>query len=86
MYRILFFLAIVFIPIIFSWWLFVPLALLSVYLAKLPWEIILAGIILDSLYYFGEGFFMKHPLTIFSIILIALAFFLSKKIRWHKII
>ena len=86
MFRILFFLAILIIPAIFSWWLFVPLALLFVYLAKLPYEIILAGFILDMIYYFGDSFLAKHLLTIFSLILIILAFFLSKRIHWRKVI
>jgi hypothetical protein len=86
MNRILYFLAIIFIPVIFSWWLFIPMALLSVYLAKLPYEIILAGFILDLVYYFGDGFLAQHLLTIFSLALIILAFFLSKRIYWRKII
>jgi hypothetical protein len=86
MKRVLYFLAIIIIPVIFSWWLFIPMALLYVYLAKLPYEIILAGIILDSVYYFGESFWAKHILIIFSLLLVAIAFFLSKKIHWRKII
>lgn len=86
MLRILFFLAILIIPVIFSWWLFVPLALLFVYLTKLPYEIILAGFILDMIYYFGDSFLSKHLLTTFSLILIILAFFLSKRIHWRKVI
>lgn len=85
MYRTLYFLAIILIPVIFSWWLFVPMALLLVYLAKLPYEVIIAGIILDSLYYFGDGFMAKHLLTLFSLILIILAFLLSKRIHWRKV-
>ena len=85
MYRILYFLALIFVPVIFSWWLFIPMALLAVYLIKLPYEIILAGFILDIVYYFGDGFLAKHLLTIFSLILIVLAFFLSKKIHWRKV-
>lgn len=86
MNRILFFLATIIIPVIFSWWLFIPMALLFVYLCKLPYELVLAGLVLDSVYYFGSGFFLKYPLTIFSIILLVAAFFLSKKIHWRKII
>jgi hypothetical protein len=86
MHRFLYFLAIIFIPVIFSWWLFIPLALLAVFLARLPYEIILAGFILDSFYYFGNGFLNQHLLTLFSIVLIILAWFLSKKIYWRKII
>ncbi|MFH0804262.1 MAG: hypothetical protein V1896_01520 [Candidatus Zambryskibacteria bacterium] len=86
MNRTLFFLVTVLLPIIFGWWLFIPMALLFVYLAKLPYEIILAGFILDMVYYFGDGFFAKHLLTLFSLLLIIAAFFLSKRIHWRKII
>jgi hypothetical protein len=86
MYRFLFFLAIIIIPAVFSWWLFIPLAIFSVYLIKLPYEIVFAGFILDSVYYFGDSALAKHPLVIFSIFLIAGAFFLSKIISWKKII
>ncbi len=86
MNRVLFFLAIIIIPVIFSWWLFIPIALLFVYLAKLPYEVILAGFILDSVYYFGDGFYSQHLLTIFSLFLIIISFFLSKRIHWRKII
>ncbi|OHB07837.1 MAG: hypothetical protein A3I19_02765 [Candidatus Zambryskibacteria bacterium RIFCSPLOWO2_02_FULL_38_13] len=86
MSRILFFLAAIILPIIFSWWLFVPIALLFIYLAKLPYEVIIAGFILDSVYYFGNGFFARYPLTIFSLTFIVITFFLSKKIHWSEII
>ena len=86
MYRALYFLAVMIIPVTFSWWLFIPLALLFVYLVKLPYEIIIAGIILDSVYYFGEGFINKHLLTIFSLLLIILALFLSNRVHWRKVI
>jgi len=86
MYRALYFLAIIIIPAIFSWWLFIPLALLFVYLVKLPYEIIIAGLILDLVYYFGDGFVVKHLLTLFSLLLIVLALFLNNRIHWHKVI
>ncbi|KKP56105.1 MAG: hypothetical protein UR80_C0035G0003 [Parcubacteria group bacterium GW2011_GWB1_35_5] len=86
MSRLLYFLATMIIPIVFSWWLFIPMALFFVYATKLPYEVILAGFFLDSLYYFGDGFFFEHLLTIFSLVLIALALFLSKMIYWRKII
>lgn len=86
MSRILFFLAIIIIPAIFSWWLFVPMALLFVYLAKLPFELILAGFLLDTVYYFGNGFLFQYPLTLFSVILLIIAFFVSKRIHWQKVI
>jgi len=86
MYRFLYFLAIIIIPTVFSWWLFIPMALLFVYLVKLPYEIILAGLLLDILYYFGDSFGAKYFLTIYSSLLILLALFLNKKIHWSKTI
>lgn len=62
------------------------MALLLVYLAKLPYEVIPAAFILDSVYYFGESFWAKHLLLIFSLLLIIIALFLNKKIHWNKII
>lgn len=86
MYRILFFIALIVIPIVFSWWLFIPLALLFVYLCKLPYELPLAGFLLDLIYYFGEGFWREHSLAIFSSFLIIAAYFLDKRIHWNKTI
>lgn len=86
MYRFLLFLAVIFIPVFFSWWLFIPMVLLSIYLVGLPYELLAASLILDSLYYFGDGFFKKNLLTLFTVLLLAIALFLSKRIYWRKII
>jgi len=86
MYRIISFFAVLIIPVIFGWWLFIPMGLLYVYLAKLPYEIIFAGFLLDTIYYFGNSLLTKYPLTIFSILLILGAFFFSKRIHWSKVI
>ncbi|MBN2094367.1 MAG: hypothetical protein JW740_03325 [Candidatus Zambryskibacteria bacterium] len=80
------FLAIIIIPTIFGWWLFPVLALVLIYLVKLPYEIIFAGIILDEVFYFGDAFIAAHVLALFSIISIVLALFLIKRIHWQKII
>jgi hypothetical protein len=84
MYRILLFIATIIVPLIFSWWLFLPLAILSVYLSVIPYEIIFAAIILDSFYYFGSGWPLKFPLTIFSVVLLIVAFLLSSRVEWRK--
>lgn len=86
MIRVSYFLAAIAIPTIFSWWLFIPMALLAVYLIRLPYEIIIAGFIFDSIYYFGSGWLAEYPLTVFSFLLVVTATFLSKKIYWRKII
>lgn len=71
---------------IFGWWLFIPMAILCVYLAKLPYEIMVAGSILDSVFYFGNGMIVKHQLVIFASLLIIIALFLNNKIHWTKTI
>ena len=86
MYRIIFFLLTIFLTLIFGWWLFIPLALLSVYLAKLPYEIIVAGVILDSVYYFGSGIVSSHRLGLFALLIIFFAMFLGDRIYWRKTI
>jgi len=70
----------------FSWWLFIPLTMVYVYLAKLPYEIVLAGFLLDINYYFAPGIFWGHPLTFISILFICVAWYLDKKIIWRKVI
>lgn len=86
MYRFLLFLAVVFVPLTLSWWLFIPLALLSIYLVGLPYELVVASLIFDSVYYFGDSFFKQHLLTLFTLLLIIITWFLSKRIYWRKII
>ena len=86
MYRVLFFLGILILPVVFGWWLFFPLALLYVYLAKLPYEIIFVAVILDSLYHFGSSLFSNQIFLIFSLLLLLVAFFLSRHIYWRKVI
>lgn len=86
MFRILFFFIIIILPLIFSWWLFVPLTMLFVYLAKLPYEITVAGAILDVAYNFGDSIIDQHLLLIFSVVLLILATFLNNKVYWRKII
>jgi hypothetical protein len=84
MNKIFFLLGAIFVPIIFNWWLFVPIAILFVSLVKFPYMIVLAGFILDSVYYFGNGFFLTYPLTLFSLAAVITVFFLSKIIHWPK--
>jgi hypothetical protein len=81
--RFIFFMTIVLIPIIFGWWLF-SLALLYVYAVRKPFELIVSGFLLDTVYYFGNGFFRNHALIIFSLFLVALILFLDSRIYWRK--
>ncbi len=83
-YRIGILLFSILLPIIFGWWLFLPLILISIYLIKLPYEIILAAAILDSFYYFGDSFLSNHRLTLAAFFAILIALFLSDKLNWQR--
>jgi hypothetical protein len=85
-YRVLLLVATIVIPIVFGWWLFIPIAFLYTCIAKLPYEIVLAGFILDVVYYFGDGFIRDYALTLFSLILVLLVWFLDSRIYWRKFI
>lgn len=63
-----------------------PFAIFFVYLAKLPYEVIIAGAILDSVYYFGENLLVSNQLTLFATLLILVALFLKDKIHWQEVI
>lgn len=86
MLRVLYFLGLIFIPAIFGWWVFIPIVLIFVYLNKFPFEIIFAGIILDSIYYYGDGILAQNRMLIFSALVLLAVWFLDKKIHWAKII
>ncbi len=70
--------------LVFGWWIFFPLALIYVYLAKLPYEIIIFAALLDNIYYFGDGFLRDNMFSLFSILLILIAFFLGVRINWQR--
>lgn len=84
MKRFLFFLITLILPLIFGWWLFLPLSIFFIYLSKTPYELILAGAILDRAYYFGEGFLRANILLIFSFLAVLAAIFLSGRIQWQR--
>ena len=84
MYRLLFFLLTFIISTIFGWWLFLLFCIAFVYIARSPYEILLLGFLLDSNYYFGESFFMSHPLFLFSLFLVLVHLSLEKSIHWRK--
>lgn len=62
------------------------MALFFIYLAKLPYEVIVAGAILDSVYYFGDSIIEKHELALIAALMIFVALFLSGRIDWRKTI
>lgn len=86
MIRFLLFITSLILPLIFGWWLFIPICLVSVYLIKFPYEIIFVGFILDFMYYFGVGFWYENALLIFSFVVLVLASILNRKINWKKTI
>ncbi len=84
MFRLIFFLGILILSTFFGWWMFLPLAILYVFWAKNPYELIIAGGIMDTVYYFGESFFWEHFLALFSFVAILISVFLQGEIQWEK--
>lgn len=62
------------------------MALLLVYLAKMPFELIFAGILSDSIYYFGEGFWLQNRFAVLAFMVVILSLVLDSRIHWHKVI
>jgi|GEM_PF-1369402 hypothetical protein len=83
-FRILSSLAVVVIPIMFGWWLFFPLAFIFACFVNSPYEIIFVGVLLDMVYYLGDGFIHTYLFLIFSICLVMLVMFMSDKIYWRR--
>lgn len=85
LYRILFLFSAIALPLLLSWWLFVPIALLYVYLVKSPYEIVAAGLILDCVYYWGDDFLVRNALALLALALVAAVFFLESRVEWRRI-
>ncbi len=83
-FRILFSLVIVMIPIMFGWWLFIPLVFIFAYFVNSPYEIIFAGVLLDMAYYLGDGFIHRHLFFVFSVCLVVLVMFISDRVYWRR--
>lgn len=64
--------------------MFFPLAVIYAYSAKMPYELVLIGGVLDQAYYIGGGFFFEHVFLIFSVFLLIMSVFLEKKFQWKK--
>lgn len=84
--RILFFVGLLVLPLIFGWWLFVPLSIFLVIFAGKAYEIIIAGGLLDSLYYFGNSFWQTHLLLIIGLLCALISLFLEKEVNWRKLL
>ncbi len=86
MHRALFFIMTLILPLVFGWWLFIPMSFFFIYIAKTPYEIIIAGAILDHVYYFGESAIARNSLAIFAFCAILAALFLKGRIQWRGVV
>ena len=84
--RIVFLVVLMGAPVVFGWWLFVPLALIYVYLVHEPYEVLLCGVLLDNIYSFDGNILEKHILAIFALILILITLLLETRVDWKKIV
>lgn len=71
-------------PIIFGPWVFIVLALFFVYIVKNPAEVLFVGIILNSLYYFGDNFLLDNWILLFVAVIYFVDFLLNERIVWRK--
>lgn len=72
--------------VVFGWWSFLLFVLIYIYLVKIPYEVIFVGYILDSIYFFGDNFFLSYKLTIYSLICILLSVYIKDKIEWNEVV
>ncbi len=86
MLRLVFFLVVLFITAVFGWWTFFPLSLLYIYLAKVPYEVIVVGGIMDTVYYLGEGLVLNNLFGLFAFFAIVAAIFLEDRLEWEAIL
>lgn len=84
--RVLFFVGLIILPVIFGWWLFVLLSLLLVLIGHKSYEPIIVGGILDNFYYFGAGFWQAHFLLSLGALFALVSLFLENKVNSPKLL
>lgn len=83
---ILVFIILVVFPISLAWWIFFPLAIVSVFLLKQVYPTIIAGFILDVFYFGGQYEYILTTLPIFlsaSLVVSVVFILLESKFRYN---
>ncbi len=75
---------ILFLTLLFGWWLFIPLALIYCFVSSRAYEILILGILLDNVYYFGESFLFDYFITIVATFSFILSVVLEYKVNIVK--
>lgn len=86
MFRIIADVILLFAPIVIGPWVFIVLSLFFVLIVRNPIEVVPIGIILNSLYYFGDNIFLDNWMLIMAALLYMLDLFISERVIWKKII
>ncbi len=82
--RIILFILLIILSALFFWWLFLPLALIYVVKVNNPFEILLAGAIFDSVYFYSSDPWLAHNFLIFSVVVLIAIMVLGSNINWKK--
>ncbi len=86
MFRIIADIILLFAPIAIGPWVFIILSLFFVLIVRNPIEVVPIGIILNSLYYFGDNIFLDNWMLIMAALLYMLDLVISERVIWKKII
>lgn len=86
MFRIIADVILLFAPIVIGPWVFIILSLFFVLIVRNPIEVVPIGIILNSLYYFGDNIFLDNWMLIMAALLYTLDLVISERVIWKKII
>ncbi len=85
-FRILFCVGLLALPLVFGWWMFIFLSLLFVVIANKTYELVVVGSLLDSVYYFGPSIWQSHMLLIVGFFCTALSLLLEREVNWRKLL
>lgn len=82
--RISLFILLIILSALFVWWLFIPLAVVYAIKVKNAFEILLAGALFDSVYYFSPNPWFSHNFLVISLVILIVIIFLGRDINWKR--
>lgn len=80
--RIFFLMSVILLPIVFTWWLFLPLALIYFYFTKSAYEILFVAIFLDELFFISNNVFIENIFLIFGLVLFVFSKIFGGMLNW----
>lgn len=83
-FRVILGILLIVLPVLIGPWVFPVLVLFFVFLVRNPIEILPIGIIINSLYYFGNNLVVDNWILIFVVFVYLVDLFLSSRVMWRK--